>query len=186
MRKWLGNLAATALLLPASSPQLVHASEPQTLGTISVEARPVDPGLSASVPTFVEEVGRELADKGFTMIEGTGHARLVAELSLTRTQTGTTTAKVAAGGPEFLSGGSPSRVGAGINVTLPTAKVRTVPLQQTRLEIHIKKQGDDNVIWHGAAVTVRAAGQDKAISSDLAEAIFRRYPEQSEGVMSIP
>lgn len=186
MRKWPGSLAAAALLLPTSLFNLVRASEPQTLGTISVEARPVDPDLNASVAMFVEDVSKVLADKGFTTIEGAGHARLVADLSLTRIQVGTTTAEVPVAGSQVVSGGSSSRVGGGINVALPTSKVRPVPLQQTRLEIRIKRRGEDNVIWHGAALTIRAAEQDRAVSSDLAAAALRTYPDQPEGVVSIP
>jgi hypothetical protein len=186
MRKWLGNSATTALLLLAGALGFAHVAGAQTLGTISVEPRPVDPHLRAAVATFVDEVDRALAEKGFTTIERAGHARFVAELSLTRTEVGTTTAKVPVAGSEIVSGGSSSQVGGGVTVMLPTAKVRTVPLQQTRLEVRIKKRGEDIVIWHGAALTVRAAGQDKAISADLTRTIFRTYPEQAEGVASIP
>jgi hypothetical protein len=186
MRKWLGNSAATALLLLASSLGLARAAEAQTLGTISVDPMPVDPSLRASLSTFVDDVDSTLADKGFTTIKGPGHARFVAELSLTRTDVGTTTAKVSVAGSEIAPGGFSSQVGGGVTVMLPTAKVRTVPLQQTRLEIRIKKRGEDAVIWHGAALTVRAAGQDRAISADLAKAILRTYPEQAEGVASVP
>jgi hypothetical protein len=190
MRQRLGYLAAAAAVLAGVSGGVLRAAPPEALGTISVEARAIEQTLRSSVPIFVDAVGRTLADKGFTTLEGSGHARLVADLSLSRVDVGTTTTKVAVAGSAIEPGGSTSRVGGGISVSLPTAKVRTVPLQQTRLEIRIRKRGEDIVLWHGAALTVRAAdtreGQDAAVSSALSEAILRGYPAQSDTVISVP
>ncbi|WP_443970492.1 hypothetical protein [Sphingobium sp. CR28] len=86
MRSWLGTFAATALLMQALPAGLARALEPQALGTISVEATPVDPALGASISTFLDEVGKALTEKGYTTIEGAGHARFVADLSLIRTR----------------------------------------------------------------------------------------------------
>jgi hypothetical protein len=186
MRIGLGKLAATVLLVQALPAGLARAEEPQALGTISVKATPVDPDLRASVPIFIDAVGKALAEKGFTTIEGAGHARFVADLGLTRTEIGSTTAKVPVTGSQLIQGGASSRVGGGASILLPTAKTRTVALQQTRLEVGIRKRGEDNVIWHGAVLTIRAAGQDKVISADLARAIFQTYPSQPDGIVSIP
>lgn len=186
MRSWLGKLAATALLLPATFVGPAGAQEPQPLGTISVEATPVDPTLGAAISTFINAVGKALTDTGYTTIEGAGHARFVADLSLTRTEIGTTTAKVPVTGSQLIQGGASSRVGGGASILLPTSKTRIVPLQETRLEVRIRKRGEDVVIWHGAALTIRAAGQDQATSADLARAVFQTYPSQPDGIVSIP
>lgn len=186
MRSWLGTFAATALLMQALPAGLARAQEPQALGTISVEATPADPALGASISTFVEAVGKALTDKGYTTIEGAGHARFVADLSLTRAEIGTTTAKVPVTGSQLISGGASSRVGGGASILLPTSKTRSVPLQETRLEVRIRKRGEDKVIWHGAALTIRAAGQDRVVSANLARAVFQTYPNQPDGIVSIP
>ncbi len=184
------RLIAVAAILMAGSAVRLPAAEAPTSGTISVELGAVAQDVGPSVPAFVEAVGKVLADKGFTVIEGAGHARLVADIRLSRVEVGTGTTKVPVAKSSIAPGGSPSRAGGGITVSLPTGKSRTVALQQTRLEICVKKQGEDNVIWHGAAITVRAAdtreGQDAAVSSALAEAILRGYPTQSDDVVSIP
>lgn len=101
MRSWLGELAATALLMQALPAGLARAQKPQALGTISVEAAPVDPAVGASISTFIESIGKALTDKGYTTIEGAGHARFVADLSLTRAEIGTTTAKVPVTGSQL-------------------------------------------------------------------------------------
>lgn len=190
MRKRLGYIAMIAAVLLGSSADRLPAAEVPTLGTISVEAGPVEQTLRSSAPVFVDATGKVLADKGFIVIEGAGHARFVADLSLSRVEVGTGTTKVPVAGSSIAPGGNPTRAGGGISVSLPTGKSKTVALQQTRLEIRIRKQGDDTVIWHGAAVTVRAAdtrdGQDAAVSSALTEAILRTYPAQSDDVISVP
>ena len=199
MRMGISVFAAFASLLttmplaaqPASpDPAQLKADAAPLSGSISVEPKAVAPALAASVPSFVEAVGKALAAREFMLIDGAGHARLVADLSLSREEVGTTTEKVPVSRASILPGGNRSRVGGSVNVSLPTSKSKTVPLQQTRLEIRIKKRGDDKVLWHGAALTVRPLnakeGQDSAVAADLSEAIFRNYPAQSENVASIP
>ncbi len=187
MRKTFSSVAATAMVLMAG---VAHSAAPLPRGTISVEPTATEPELRSSMPVFVEAVGKIFSAREFTLIEEAGHARFVADLSLSRVQVGTTTAKVAASRPELIPGGSPRKVGGSLSIPLPTAKSKTVPLQQTRLEIHIRKRGDENVIWHGAAITVRPAdtaeGQDARVASDLSKAIFRDYPDQSDNVISVP
>ena len=187
MRKWLGGFAMAVLLLAGSA---APGAAPAAPGTISVETAAVEANLEPSLPLFVEAVGKALAAHEFTLIEGAGHAHFVANLTVTRVDVGTTTGKVPVAGPTAMAGGRPTRAGGGVNFSLPTGKIRTVPLQQTKLELSIRQRGDDAVLWRGSALTVRATdsanGQDGAVAKDLAEAIFRGYPEQSEGVASIP
>lgn len=187
MRTRFSYLTATVAVLVAS---VAHSAAPPLPGTISVEPAFVEPELGSSMPVFVEAVGKALADREFTLLAEPGHARFVADLKLIRVDVGTTTAKVSAARPTAVPGGDPSRVGGSLNFSLPTAKTKTVPLQQTRLEIRIRKRGEENVMWHGTAMTVRSPetpeGREAAVASDLSEAIFRTYPVQSENVISVP
>jgi len=182
--------AAAALALAVASGGAALAADPLTPGTISIEAKAAEAEAGASMPPFVNAVDEALAARGFTTLEEPGHAGLVADLSLSRVEVGTATAHVPVGGMAAGPGGPFGSVGAGISVTLPTAKTRIVPLLQTRLEIRIRKRGEEEVLWHGAAMTVRAAGtrkgQDGMVASDLTEAIFRAYPAQPEDIISVP
>lgn len=197
MRTGFSVLAAFPILLattPLSAQSTALAPAPSApallSGTISVEPKGVDPAARASVPAFIDAVGNALAQREFMLIDGAGHARLVADLRLSRTAIGTTSEKVPVSGASLIKGGNLTRVGGGVNIALPTSKSKTVPLQQTRLEISIRKRGEDTVLWHGAALTVRPdngnEGQDSAVAADLSAAIFRSYPAQSEDVASIP
>lgn len=183
-RKTVG--AAVAVLLAGAS---AGAQTPATPGTISVEAQSVQPDLTRAAPAFVEAVGKALAAKGFTVLEGAGHAGLVAGFQLSRTDVGTATAKVPVGRSTMGPGGA-SGVGASMSFNLPTSKVTTVSLEQTKLEIRIQKRGDGAILWQGAAITIRPKdskqGQDEAVANALADALIRTYPDQSDTAVSVP
>lgn len=186
MRKSLNWIVIAMALLGTGT----RAAAPAEPGSISVEPTAVEPSLKSSARAFVEAVGKALAAREFTLLEEAGHARFVAELKLTRVDVGTTAAKVPVAGPSAQAGGDPSQVGGSVSFSLPTAKTRTVPLHQTLLEVFIRKRGQQEVLWHGSAMTVRASdtgnGSDGSVATDLAEAIFRTYPAPSEGVISVP
>ena len=190
MKKKAGSIAAAALALAVAPAGSLRAAAPLSSGTISIEAKVAEGKLGPAIASFVDAVGQALAARGFTMLEEPGHASLVADLSLTRVQVGTGAAHVPVAGMAIGPGGPFGSVGAGMNVTLPTAKTRIVPLQQTRLEIRIRKRGEEKVMWQGSAITVRAAGtrkgQDEVVASDLTEAILRSYPAQPEDIISVP
>lgn len=176
-----------AVLTPvADAGSAVAAATPPTSGTISVEIDSAEPNLDSAV--FLDAVGKALAAHGFTVLEGAGHGRFVATLKLSRSEVGTTTKSIPVD-RSLLSGGGVG-VGASFSLALPTAKTRSVPLQQTGLEIRIHARDEAAVLWRGAAVTVRGAdagrGQDAAVASDLIETVLRIYPQQSEDVASVP
>jgi len=166
-----------------------QAAAPPTSGTLSIEAQAAEPDLAASMPAFVEAIGDALTSRGFTLLEEPGHAAFVVEIGVTRDQVGTASTKVPASHAQVLPGGSPA-VGVGVVVPFPTGRSTLVPLQRTRLDIRLRKRGEDGVSWQGAAVTVRAArtakGGDKAVAADLAQAILRAYPTQPEDVIGVP
>lgn len=189
MKKKTASIAAAAAALAFAWGGALPAASPPTAGTVSIEAKASAAELGASIPAFVGAMGQAFEAKGFTVLEA-GHAALAAELSVSREDVGTGSAKVPVDRSVITPGGAPGAVGAGITVPLPTGKSALVPLQRTRLELRIRKRGEDNVLWQGAAITVRPAGarkgQDAVVASDLAEALLRAYPAQPEDVVGVP
>lgn len=181
MTNW---LAGCALLIATAA-----AAEAPPPGTISVESKVADPALTPATPAFVNAIDDALAAKGFTVLEGAGHAGLVAYFHLTRVDVGTGKAKVLTGKASTGPGGSEG-VGASMLLPLPTGKVKDVPLRQTRLELAIARRGGDAILWQAAAVTVRPAGtregKDERVAANLAEVLLRTYPAQPDDVVSIP
>jgi hypothetical protein len=179
------NAIAVMLALVAADP----VAAPPAAGTISVEPVAGEGELGASRPTIVGAVGQAFASRGFTTLDQPGHSRLVADLSVRRDTVGTAPVAVAKTGSDFLPGAS-AGVGAGVTFGLPTAKSRNAPLERTRMEIRIRRQGDPTVMWQGSAMTVRPAGThlgaDTTVAKDLSEALLRDYPAQPEAVLSIP
>jgi hypothetical protein len=184
-----GRILACAIALASIWCGSLPAATPPTSGTISIEAGAADPDLATSMPAFVEGVADALTARGFTLLEEPGHAAFTVQIGVTRDQVGTASAKVPASHSQILPGGSPA-VGVGVVVPFATGKSTIVPLQRTRLDIRIRKRGEDSDTWHGAAVTVRAArtanGTDKAVVADLIQAILRAYPAQPEDVIGVP
>jgi len=180
---------AAAVLSIAPSSAWAQAAPSFSPGTISIEVQDAAPDVRPSVLTFVGAVEQALAARGFTTIEQPGHAGLVAALAVRRSAVGTVSVKVAPSRSSVAPGDSPG-VGAGVSFALPSTKMRTVPLQQTQLELRIRKRGGDAVLWQGTAMTVRAAGtpkgMDGAVATDLIDALLRDYPAQPEDVISVP
>ena len=181
--------AGAMTLLPACG-GAASAADPPAGGTISIEPKTADGDYDSSVRSFVGAASEALASKGFTILEDSGHAALVAVLIQRRVGVGTGPAKASAGHSGAFPGGAGNSVGAGVVIPLPTGKSRIVPLQRIRLELHIRKRGESGIVWDGAAVTVRAAGTkkgaDEVVASDLSEALLRGYPAQPEGVVGVP
>jgi len=186
-RMRLSILGALVWLGAASTGNASPAATPPMSGTISVEIGAVEPNLTAASPSFVDAASHALAARGFTVIEGAGHARFVAVLTVTRMDVGTTTTKVPVERSSLATGGGVG-VGASFSLSLPTGKTRSVPLQQTRLEVRIHERDAAADLWRGTAIAVRAAdaGQEAKVASDLTETVLRIYPEQSESVASVP
>jgi hypothetical protein len=181
-------LAAAMALVPlwGGAP----AATPPNGGTISIEPKTGDGEYDPSTAAFVGAASDALAAKGFTILPDPGHAAYVAELVLSRVDVGTGSAKVRAGKAGGTRGGSYGSVGAGITVPFTTGETRLVPLQRIQVEMRIRKRGEPEVIWNGAAVTVRAAGTrkgaDDMVAADLSTALLRSYPVRIEEVVGVP
>ena len=186
------GLLATGPFSPLAAKAAATALEP---GTISLETSSIHPAPGYTVGAFVEAVTEVLANRGYTILEGHGHARLVAELFVTQVPIGTANAKVPpAEKPTIagrgVSGEGVTGAGGSLFVPLPSGKVRLVSILQTRLEVRIKKLGEDGVVWSSAALTVRASnsgnGRERIVAADLAKAIFQVYPAQPDSVIAVP
>jgi len=168
----------------------LSAAAPPTSGTISIEASDNDAALDRSIPAFVNALGEAFDTKGFTVLEQPGHAAYVVELRLNRADVGIGTAKVPTESSSVSPGGAANAVGVSARIPFGTGKSTLVPLQRTQLEIRVRKRDDQNVLWQGAAITVRAGGtrkgQDATVASDLSTALLRAYPTQPEGVIGVP
>jgi hypothetical protein len=189
MSKLNQGLMAAALALMAYPSGLWAAPPPPAGGTISLAPKTANGDYDASLQSFVEATSEALGVQGFTILDA-DHAAYSAELILSRVEVGTGTAKVPQSRSSVDRGGAFGSVGAGVTIPLTTGKSSIVPLQQTRLELRIRKRGDDAVIWDGAAVTVRAAGTrkgaDGAVATDLSNALLRSYPVQPATDIGVP
>jgi len=190
MNKGVILAVASALALMSMSSAAGAAAAPPEGGTISIEPKTADGDYESSMPSFVNAATEALAAKGFTILEDRGHAAYIGELTLSRVEVGTGTAKASAGRTNAMPGGAGGSVGVGVIIPLPTGKSTLVPLQRTRLELRIRKRGEEATVWDGAAVTVRPAGTkkgaDEVVAADLSTAMLRSYPAVPEGVVGVP
>jgi hypothetical protein len=179
-------IVAAAMAMSPLVGALLAAAVPPIGGTVSIEFAGDD--NSASRAAFAEALGEVLAAKGMTVLQDEGHAAYVVELKLMREEVGTGSAKVARGKVEFLPGAL--GVGAGATLPLSAGETRLVPLQRVRIDMRIRKRGESEAVWTGAALTVRAAGtpkgSDAAVATDLSQALLRVYPAQPGDVIAIP
>lgn len=180
------SAAAASTLLWAGT---LSAAAPPNGGTVSIEVEATNGSYDDATPAFVDAVAEALGERGFTILQEPGHAAYVAELILSRVEVGTGSAKVSTESAAVMPGNALS-VGAAINVPLPSNKRKLVPLQRVRLEIRLKRRGQEGYVWQGGAVTVRAAGthngSPSVLAPELGEAVLRSYPVSSIGVISVP
>lgn len=187
MTKRRSIILATALAATFAASGATAA--PPDGGTISIEPKTADGEYDPAMPSFISAASEALATKGFTILEDPGHAAYVAELILSRAEVGTGAAKASGGGPAVMPGNAPG-VGAGVTIPLSTGKSRLVPIERTRLEIRIRKRGQDGIVWDGAAITVRENGTRRGaiemIATDLSEASLRSYPTEAQDDVGVP
>lgn len=164
-----------ALIALAPAPSL--AATPPTEGTMAVEAKE---------DLFRDAAASALADKGFTLLDGAGHAAFTMELAITVTAVGTVDAKVATTGAKVENGGLRNGVGSAVKIAVPTGKSRNVALERTQLDMVLRKRGETDILWRGSAVTVRNSATPGNIAADLSNALLRQYPAQPESVIGVP
>jgi hypothetical protein len=183
MRMGLASIAAAALALAPPGGGALSASPPPNGGTISIEPKTADGKTDPSMASFVDAAAEALTARGFTVFDDPDHAASVVELLLSRSDVGTSLARV----PGQRAA---SVVGTGVSVPLSTGASELVPLRRTRLELRIRRRGEAAVVWDGTAVTVREAGTregtDRAVASDLSQALLQAYPTVPKDVVGVP
>jgi hypothetical protein len=178
--------SACMIALWALTGTLSLAATPPTEGTMMVEARHSDGSEDAASDMFRDAAEQALATRGFTLLDGAGHAAYRMELTVRMSEVGTGHAKVAASQPDLISGGAARGVGTILKVPVPSGKSRTVALERTQIDMRLRKRGAEDVIWHGAAVTVRPAETQRRVATALCDALLRAYPSQSDDVIGVP
>lgn len=177
--------AATAMPTPSGG----APAAPPRGGTVSIERSTGDGQAAPATAAVDDAVGGALGERGFTLLGDPGHSAYVVDLSLSRADAGTGSAKVDRERGTVTPGGL-SGVGGGVTLPLGGAKSRTVQLERVTLELWIRKRGADAVLWHGVGVTVRAggtrAGSDEVVAADLSQAMLRFYPNPPPGVVTVP
>jgi hypothetical protein len=167
---------------------LCAAAAPPGGGTISVEpaGRPDAPPVA---PAVAERLREALADRGFTILPGTGHSAFVAAVTLDRTAVGTGSASVPSGQAAVIPGLVGGAAGGGVSVPLSGGKTRVVPLVRFALTVQIRERRSGAIVWRGAAVTVRAGDpstRDAATVADLCSTVLRSYPHEAPGPVTVP
>jgi hypothetical protein len=173
---------AIALILPT----MTLAATPPVEGTMSVEATTMDGGPAPSPDIYRDAAARALADKGFTLLEGAGHAAFTMQLAVSTSEAGTGEAQVATSGSKVAKGGVSGAVGSAFNIPMPSGKSRLVALERTQLDMTLRKRGSEEIVWHGTALTVRSAATPGTTADDLCNALLRQYPAQPEAVIGVP
>jgi hypothetical protein len=188
LRSRLRMVATAAAALAAWAP--VAAAAPTPPGTVAMQPVEQSDGLGGTMPAFVAAASEAFGARGFTTLDDPAHAGLLVELAVSRKEVGTAAAKVAPSHSSVSPGGVAGAVGGGVSIALPTGKSRLVPVQQTQLTIRIRRRGADEVVWQGAALTVRssgvAKGGDAQVATDLTNAVLGAYPAAPDGVVSVP
>lgn len=191
MKTSLTSLAAFAVVLMTSfgAPGFAATGAPPGGGTVSIERSHAETAPTPATVAVDDAVGGALGERGFTLLGDPGHSAYVVDLTLSRADAGTGSARVEKERGTVTPGGV-AGVGGGVTLPLGGSKTRTVSLEKVTLELWLRKRGSDAVLWHGVAVTVRAGGtqqgQDTTVAADLGRAMLRFYPNPPPGVVTIP
>ena len=179
--EWVKRIVAGVAFVAAAA--ALPAASPPSGGTVAIQPQGVNGSSDPAMPSFVDAASASLTDKGFLILDDPAHAAYLAELTLERGDVGTALGK-GSGGP------SASIAGAGVIVALPSGKTNVVALVRTRLALRIRKRASGEILWDGAAVTIRQAGtvkgSESAVARDLSGALLSNYPAQSNASIAVP
>lgn len=172
---------------PAAAQVPVPGDAVLTPGTVTVEPLPEETGPAAVRAVFAEAVERALIDANFIALPGArGQARYIARIAVSRRGQG----EVAADAPVAGTATQVGNWGAGMTVTLPSAKSQLRALVITELTIELMSRAEGRVVWRGSALTAQADGKAAdapgAVAAKLAGAVMRGFPEVREGAVSVP
>lgn len=182
MRMGMVSAALAGGMLMAGPGALRAAGPPPGGGTVFVTAENASEADPTPTQTAVNAATAALGAKGFTFLEDPGHAAYVADVVVSRTDVGM--------GQEKVHAGAAAVMGTGVSVPFATGQSRLVPLERTEMDIRIRRRGEKETIWYGAAVTVRSAGAadgtPERVASVLSAAALRLYPRQSAETVGVP
>ena len=171
--------ALIAATLTSISAAAVEAS-PATGGTVAITTPPAPDG-ETSAAISMDAAGRAFGLRNFTILNDPAHAAYIAEVITTRTAVGTAVTQGRSG--QALP------TGGGVSIPISKGKSVIVPLQRTRVEFRLRRRGEQAVLWHGAAVTIRSAsapdGSADQVAFALSQAALSSYPTQTAGAISI-
>ncbi|SFP45079.1 hypothetical protein [Sphingomonas rubra] len=172
--------ALVATTLVAAHTIAVQAS-PAAGGTVAITATATHEG-DPPAAIAVDAAAKAFGLRGFTILNDPAHAAYVAEVVATRAAVGTAVVQGRSG--QALP------TGGGVSIPISKGKSVLVPLQRTRVEIRIRRRGEQAVLWHGAAVTVRSTGALNGgvdqVAFALSQAALSSYPTQTAGEISVP
>ena len=165
----------------ATAPGVAAQAPPVVGGTIAImSARVGDSDSPALIST--DAVAKAFANKGFTILNDPTHAAYSAEVVTTRTAVGTSVAATRSERPLATSGG--------VNIPISSGKSTLVPMWRTQIDIRVRRRGEQSVVWHGSAVTVRSSGARDGdadqVAFALGQAALSAYPIQTTAAISIP
>jgi hypothetical protein len=174
---WVGGVGLALFMSVVPIPAV--ASPPPSGGTVVI-VDTMEGGTAIPVP-FRDAVSAALNAKGFTILSDPDHVGYRAEIGVSQDRVGTAMEKDRR---EAVG-----MAGSGAYLPLKSGGYTASALRRTRLEISISKR-DGGVVWHGAAITVRAAGtaggSNGVVARDLSAALLGGYPEQPEDIVGVP
>jgi hypothetical protein len=173
-----------AILIPAFAfaALLLQSSANLAPGTISVEIA-ADQAIPGDLGERMDDaVQRELLDAEFTALPRPGASRYVAAVTIRRDARGAVTVDGREAGPQ---------IGAGaLSVQLPSQKREMHGLTLTELSVTIRRRDDPVILWAGSAMTAQVEGSrndaPSVLAPKLVRALFRDFPTQPEGPISVP
>ena len=161
---------------------LLQASAALTPGTISVEIA-ADEAIPGDLGERVDDaIQREFLDAEFTALPRPGASRYVAAAVIRRDARGAVTINGREAKPQ---------IGAtALSVQLPSRKREMHGLTVTELSVTIRRRGDPAILWSGSVMTAQVEGSrddtPSVLASKLVNALFRDFPAQPEGPISVP
>lgn len=159
-------------------------------GTITVDLSGKDPawedcGEAADGDPFIRSTVNALGNANFLVLPRGTHSRYIASVEVSQQQRGSVTAD----GVEAKSAVNIGNWGESVRLTPPSKKMNLHNLIITRLDIKVRRRGDDQLVWSGSALTAQVAGTEvgsiAAISVKLANAVISQFLITVQGPISV-
>lgn len=168
---------------PGADVTRFHLGQPVAQGQVAVEPFNTEDPNSPEFRTYAAAVARQLNRLGWTVVDTLGQSEQVALVGVEqqsyrgapRRSPVSVGVGGGVGGGGYRSGGG---VGVGLGFNLGGGK--SGRMEETTLQVRIKRRSDDTVVWEGRATgqarVDKPEGQPNLVSERLAEALFRDFP----------